>query len=209
MTSALEVFHFENGSSRATEMWLGNPSYCGTLRTNTACGQKICWLRMWFWSDNISLYCYPTTLHTVSANTEAHIMLWDVLFHSPLKEVTVLWYQPPCHNPLLLAVVFKSVAANILLQRWKQMIIPRWRISWRNHDNWRFFGYWLIRHANLFSDRSKYFLPNGMQRERERRANKSCETSGLDVITTTTILLARQRPPREHERSGLLFIKSS
>ena len=204
MTSALEVFHFENGSSIPTELWLGNPSYCGTLRTNTTWGQKIGWRRMYFWSDHISLHCYPTTLHTAPAKTEA-LILWDMLFYSPLKEVSVLWYQRPCQNPLLLAVVLKSVDANILLQRWKQMRIPQWRNPWRNHDNYRFFGYWIRRQANLFSDRSKHFLPNGTQRERERGANTSWETGGLNVITNTTTLLARQRPPHEHKRSGLLF----
>ena len=105
-----------------------------------------------------------------------------------LKEVSVLWYQRPCHNPLLLAVIFKSVTANILLQRWK-----RWRIPWRNHDQCRFFGYWIICHVKLFSDRLKYCLPGGTQRERGRGANTSWETGGLDVITTTTTLFDPQR----------------
>jgi hypothetical protein len=60
------------------------------------------------------LLCHYFT-YSYCQNWSTYI-LWDVLFYSSLKEVSVLRYHRPCQNPLLLAVVLKSVDANILLQ---------------------------------------------------------------------------------------------
>ena len=98
--------------------------------------------------------------------------------------VKPLYFSPSSSNPWTPTFCFS--AGN----RWQ--IIPRWRNPLCNHAHSLFFGYWIICHANLFSARSKYFLPNGTQRECERGANTSWETGGLDVITSTTTLLARK-----------------
>jgi hypothetical protein len=70
----------------------------------------------------------PLIFYLAPAKVEAFITSWDAFFYSVLTEVTVLCYQPSCHNCAHAAIIYKFVAAKILLQDCKQMIIARRRI---------------------------------------------------------------------------------
>lgn len=68
----------------------------------------------------------------------------------------VLCCQSSCYNDFLLAIIFKSVLAKILLQHWKQTIFPWRRIPLLNHYRFWLFNYEIIRNASLLSNRLSY-----------------------------------------------------
>jgi hypothetical protein len=85
-------------------------------------GQNFVWTKV---GQKISLQCLyfgfllfrlnwtatPLLLHTFLATTEAHI--WNEYFCLLLIQVSVLWYQPSCHNFLQLATIFQFVGGKI------------------------------------------------------------------------------------------------
>ena len=67
----------------------------------------------------------PLLFHVVLTATEA-FMLGENIFYSLLISASIL--QPSCHRCLHIAIIFKSVASKIFLQRCKRSIIVRRRI---------------------------------------------------------------------------------
>ena len=108
-------------------------------------------------SQKISLQCihFGPISFSSNKNSSNFIVLlskrnWGI-FYNLLISVHVLCCQPPCHNCLRLAIVFKYVAVKLLLQCWKQMIITQWWILlvW---SQWKFCRCRILCHVNLLSD---------------------------------------------------------
>lgn len=60
-------------------------------------------------------------------------VVWDMmprnqLFYSLLIPVRFICYQPLCQYCYYLEIIFKFVAARVLLQYWKQMVTARRQI---------------------------------------------------------------------------------
>jgi hypothetical protein len=69
------------------------------------------------------LHCFPTiVLHDPHHNGCVYYIV-DKLFCSVSLEVCVLYYQPLCDFSFCVGIIFKFVAAKILLQHWQQVII--------------------------------------------------------------------------------------
>ena len=93
----------------------------------------------------------PLLVRTSPAATEVFVTSWNERLYFLLTSVSVLCYQPSCHNCVPLAIVFKCVVAKILFQRWTQ-IIARRRIT-DDHNQSRFCFHEVVRHVSLFADR--------------------------------------------------------
>lgn len=97
-------------------------------------------------------------LHIVAVITEGFTPSCDELFYSLLVWFCLCWHWPSCHWCTHLVVIFTSVTATILLQRWNQMMQARRQIPLTSHNPRIFFHYGIIPHVSLFSDRLPYFL---------------------------------------------------
>jgi hypothetical protein len=90
----------------------------------------IFWVLHFIFNKNtlVRCCCWPTALPHSARHIRGiyHIVRRAFLF--PV-DIILFCYQPCCSNCLHLAIIFKFVAANILLQRCKQMIIAQRRIS--------------------------------------------------------------------------------
>jgi hypothetical protein len=69
---------------------------------------------------------YIVCLQLVSATL---LLGSKIHYYSLLMSVRVPHYQPLAHNSFPLAIIFKFVAAKILVRLWKQMIIARSQIN--------------------------------------------------------------------------------
>ena len=94
-----------------------------------------CWYQSLLLFPVVISLCFYFLLPSLPASIPCwykFLLLYPVVispcFYSLLLSVPVLCHQPSWHKCFLLAIVFKFVAANILLQRCKQMIITRRRI---------------------------------------------------------------------------------
>jgi len=101
---------------------------CYVRRPESACIQSICFVSSLFSSlmtIQIKFFCCPTVVPAPIVRTL--VVSRDSLVYCLLLELFVLCYQPSCQVWFHLAVIFGSVGVRSLLQRWKQMIISRWR----------------------------------------------------------------------------------
>ena len=104
----------------------------------------------------IKLFCSsPTFLRSLRHSQDTHYIVRRNSY-SLLILVHALCYRPSYRNCFQLAI-FKSVVVKILLQRGKLMITAKPPDN--NHNCCAFFGYEMIRHVNLFSDRHSHVSP--------------------------------------------------
>ena len=96
-------------------------------------------------------------LHIVAAITEGFTPSRDKLFCSLLVWVRLCCHWPSCHCCTRLAIIFTSVTATILLQRWNQMKQARRQLPLTSHNRRMFFNYVIIPRVSLISDRIPYF----------------------------------------------------
>jgi hypothetical protein len=98
----------------------------------------------------------PLHFHIVTATIQTPIISRDAVLSFLLTKVHVFCYQPSWHNYLHFAILFKFMAARILLRLSKHRLNTRRQIS-PIHNRCRFLNYESISKENLFSDWLSYF----------------------------------------------------
>ena len=116
-----------------------------------------CVLYFHLYQQSFTFNCtaFPLVFHIVPTTNEAFIISWGELFYSLPISARVICCQPSCHNCIHLTIVFKSVAAKVLLLRCKRTLINRRRIASYNDNQCRLFSSGITNHAKLLSDRSE------------------------------------------------------
>lgn len=150
-----------------------SPAYLEDVPPSATCGCATVWLHgttfYGYYARTFGLFIFVSNhnssdfivllSHYFSTQSSPHLIYLSYLGKScSVPYFQQSWsYQQLCPKCFYIAIIFKFVGANILLKRWKQMINARRLIPLYDHNQCKFLNYEILRHVNLFSDRSSYF----------------------------------------------------